>query len=102
MAPRTAQAKLAHLLQLCKQPGCQRTQEDIWFIRDRLHECSSFFRLWPSTLQQLLCRIAQARTYVQHEVLAAAGSKPEHLCFILDGQVRLQQHVITHQPCLQT
>jgi hypothetical protein len=58
------------------------------FIRDRLHECSSFFKLWPSHLQQLLCRLVQARQWVQHEVLAAAGTKPEELCFIVEGQVR--------------
>lgn len=63
------------------------------FIRDRLHESSSFFRLWPSQLQQLLCRLVQARQWLQHEVLAAAGSKPEELCFILEGQVRTTQHI---------
>jgi hypothetical protein len=75
------------LLRLCGKPGQQRSQADIWAIRDGLHEACTFFRLWPPCLQQLMCRIVRAQCWVRHEVLAAPGSTPQELVFILDGQV---------------
>ncbi|WIA11450.1 hypothetical protein OEZ85_011567 [Tetradesmus obliquus] len=75
----------AKTMSLCAK--AQRTQDDIWFIRDRLHERCPFFRLWPSQLQQLICRLARPMHWVQHEVLASqGGASCKDLCFILEGK----------------
>lgn len=43
----------------------------------------------------MLAQLLEARQWVQHEVLAAAGSRPCELCFIIQGQVRgAQQHML--------
>eukprot|EP00879_Flechtneria_rotunda_P015144 GHRR01015827.1.p1 GENE.GHRR01015827.1~~GHRR01015827.1.p1 ORF type:complete len:257 (+),score=102.41 GHRR01015827.1:502-1272(+) len=59
------------------------------FIRDRLHERCRFFRLWPVQLQQLLCRLARPVHMVQNEILAGQGSRPQDLCFILEGEAAI-------------
>ncbi|KAF6253615.1 hypothetical protein COO60DRAFT_1463114 [Scenedesmus sp. NREL 46B-D3] len=84
----TKQAQLtAKTLALCAK--AQLTQDDIWFIRDRLHERCPFFRLWPPQLQQLICRLARPMHWVQHEVLASQGGAAcKDLCLILEGQAR--------------
>jgi hypothetical protein len=65
-----------------------RSPADVLFIRDRLHETSAFFRMFPSQLQQLLARIASPRVWALHEVAAAAeGAPPREVVFILQGEV---------------
>lgn len=49
------------LLRRCAAPLRGRSQEEVYFIRDRLHERCAFFRAWPPPLQAMLCRLATAR-----------------------------------------
>eukprot|EP00877_Chromochloris_zofingiensis_P005169 jgi/Chrzof1/14653/Cz09g10260.t1 len=77
------------LTQLCQKHAADRTDDDIRFIRDRLHERSPFFKLWPPHLQKLLCYIAHTEQFVKNEVIISRGSKPTHLYFLLEGEVTL-------------
>ena len=61
------------LLELCSLPPEDRTELDLYFIRDRLHERCASFRLWPPRLQGLLCRLAATRC-AEHS-LAAGGQE---------------------------
>lgn len=82
-------ALTAELLELCDQLPEQRTDRDLRFIRDRLHERSPFFRLWPPQLQRLLCTLAETRQLMRGEVFVSQGEAPQHLFFLATGQVRL-------------
>lgn len=86
---------LTHAALACMQ--CQVRQQltvslsQCRFIRDRLHERSPFFKLWPPHLQKLLCYIAHTEQFVKNEVIISRGSKPTHLYFLLEGEVMPQQ-----------
>lgn len=86
--PQTLVAHFSAVLMLLLLPQSTFFIMSCRFIRDRLHERCPFFRLWPSQLQQLICRLARPMHWVQHEVLASqGGASCKDLCFILEGKV---------------
>lgn len=90
----TSKQQLDRMLELCRLPPASRSQQDLYYLRDRLHEASPFFRLWPPQLAAMVCRLARARVWAQHEVLAAQGTRPTDLIFVLAGEaaVAVRRH----------
>lgn len=80
----------SELVLLCQQPAGARSDRDVRFIRDRLHEMSPFFKLWPPKLQRLLAQLASSQRLVKGEVFFSPGDEPKEIYFLVVGQASKQ------------